>query len=107
MTRFADHATALCRRAPNAKDIAYGGETSRGPVDIEDRMEGDAGGERLVRRTVITIPVAALPSLTLSVLPATVYTEKGTSDQQAYKCRDIQLVEDGELRELICAEATS
>lgn len=105
MSRYADHAVALCRRAPNAKDVAYGAETSRGPVDIEDVTEQDAGGERLVRRTVITIPAGHLPSLTQGVLPATVTVEKNTADEQSYKVRDIQSVEDGELRELICAEA--
>lgn len=105
MSRFADDAKFLCYRAPNAKDVAYGTEVSRGPIDIEDRLLGDAGGERMVRTTVITIPAADLPSLTTSVLPATVTVERGTDDEQAYKVRDVQLVEDGEIRELICAEA--
>lgn len=95
----------LCYRAPNAKDVAYGTEESRGPIDIEERMMADAGGERLVLMTVITIPTPDLPSLTRTVLPATVVVEKGTDDQQSYKVREIQRVEDGELRELICAEA--
>jgi hypothetical protein len=94
----------LCYRAPNAKDVAYGSEVSRGPIDIEERLLPDAGGERLVLSTIVTIPTRDLPSLTRSVLPATVVVEKGTDDEQSYRVRDIQRVEDGELRELICAE---
>jgi hypothetical protein len=105
VSRYALDAIALCRRAPNAKAIAYGADSTRGPVDIEDRVEQDAGGERLVRRTVITIATSELAALVKSVLPATVYVEKDTSAEVAYRVRDIQLIEDGELRELICAEA--
>lgn len=105
MSRFAEDAKILCYRAPNAKDVAYGVEESRGPIDIEERLQADAGGERLVLSTIITIPNADLPSLTRSVLPATVVVERGTDDEQSYKVREIQRVEDGELRELICAEA--
>jgi hypothetical protein len=106
MNRFQKDAIALCRRAPNAKAIAYGADSTRGPVDIEDRLEQDAGGERLVRRTVITIATSELPSLTKAVLPATVYVEKDTADEVAYKVRAIELIEDGELRELIAAEVS-
>lgn len=104
MSRFADDAKILCYRAPNAKDVAYGTEESRGPIDIEERLMPDAGGERLVLSTIITIPTPDLPALTRAVLPATIIVEKGTAAEQSYKVRDIQRVEDGELRELICAE---
>jgi hypothetical protein len=102
MSRFSDHAVALCRRAPNAKDVAYGAEEARGPVDIEDRLEQDAGGERLVRRTVITIGASDLPSVIRSALPLTVRVD----DETDYVVKDVQLVEDGELKELILAEET-
>jgi hypothetical protein len=102
VSRFAADAVALCRRAPNSKTITFGAETVRGPVDIEDREEADAGGVRLVRRTVITIATASLPTVARQ---STVTVEKGTTAEQSYVVRDIQLVDDGELRELVCAEA--
>jgi hypothetical protein len=83
--------------------VRFGAEVSRGPVDIEDREESDAGGLRLVRRTVITLPVAGLPSVARS---SVIMTTDDDGAEVEYKVRDIQSVEDGELRELICAEGT-
>lgn len=105
MSRFTADAAALCARAPNAKDVTYGGESARGPVDIEDRMEADAGGERLVRRTVITVGRLKLPSVIRTSLPLTVTVDEGLSTETDYKVNDIQYVEDGEVKELICVEA--
>ena len=88
----------LCSRAPNAKSITFGTHASRGPVDIEDRQEPDASGEmRLVRSTVATIPAADLSTLTVH--------SSITIGSTGYVVRDIQLVEDGLLKELICAES--
>jgi hypothetical protein len=105
VSRFTADAAALCERAPNAKAVTYGGESARGPVDIEDRMEQDAGGERLVRRTIVTIGRLKLPSVVRSSLPLTIVVDEGLTTETSYKVRDIEYVEDGELKELICAEA--
>lgn len=101
MSRFADHAAALCRRAPNAKSIRIGAVTVQGPVTEEDRVITDAsGGERLARVTVAVVPTASFPSGITRHRTATV---AGTT----YTVRDVRLIEDGELTELVIAEAVS
>lgn len=103
MSRFSAQAKALCYRAPNARDIEAGLECSRGPVDQDERMVSDAGAERLATFTVITVPVADLPSLARH----STLTVKGerVADDADYLVRDIRLMVDGELKELVCAEA--
>lgn len=100
MTRFTDHAEALCRRAPNAKTLVFAGETSHGPVTQDDRPDPDAGGEmRLVRRTVAVIPRAHFPTLA--------HQDTLTIDGTAFVVRDILLMDDGETQELVCAAVTA
>lgn len=101
MSRFTDHAAALCRRAPNAKSIRIGSVTVVGPVGAEDRVITDAsGGERLARVTVATVPTAAfadgISRHSLAVITGTSYT-----------IRDVRALDDGELTELSLAEVVS
>lgn len=99
MSRFADHAAALCRRAPNAQAITIGAVTVKGPVGEEDRVVSDASGaERLARVTVALVPTAAFPNGITRHATATV---AGVD----YTIRDVRRLEDGALTELLIAEA--
>ncbi|RTL04202.1 MAG: hypothetical protein EKK62_16810 [Acidimicrobiia bacterium] len=101
MSRFTDHAAALCRRAPNAKSIRIGAVTVLGPVGEEDRVITDAtGAERLARVTVAVVPTASFPSGITRHSSARV-------DGTTYTVRDVRRMEDGELLELVIAEAVS
>lgn len=101
MSRFTDHAAALCRRAPNAKSIRIGSVTVVGPVGEEDRVVSDAsGGERLARVTVAVVPTASYPN---GISRHSVAVITGTS----YTIRDVRAIDDGELTELQLAEVVS
>lgn len=101
MTRVAEHAAALCRKAPNAKTIVTAGVTVKGPVGEEDRVVTDASGaERLARVTVALVPTAAFPN---GITRHTTATVAGV----AYTIRDVRRLEDGALTELLIAEVLS
>lgn len=99
-SRMATIAAAMCARAPGALEIIAGVERSKGPVDIEERLEPDAGEERVATFTVMSIPTAHLPSLQRH---QTVLVGSDDAGWTAYVVRDWERVEDGEIKELILA----
>jgi len=101
VSRFTDHAAALCRRAPNAKSIRVGAITVTGPVTEEDRVVADASGSETLRRfTVATVPTAAFEAD-----PLTRHTT-ATVGATLYTIRDVRLLDDGELTEVLMARTS-
>lgn len=98
LTRWQRDAVALCERAPNAQTIVVGAVTTTGPVSIEDRVVLDpAGGERLERVTIATVPVSDF-----ATVPAR--HTSGTIGGATRILRDVRAIDDGLLYELWFAE---
>lgn len=97
MSRFTDHAVALCRRAPNAKSVRVGSVTVTGPVTEEDRITTDASGAEALRR----VTIAVVPSSAFTTEPARHSTV--TVGTESYTLRDVHRLDDGELFELVLA----
>ncbi len=95
---FTRHATALCRRAPNAVDVRYGVETSRGPLSLKDVEILNASGQTELRpERILTLPTDAFVA---AVQRHSSIIVAGTT----YKIRDSRRIEDGVLTQYFLAE---
>lgn len=87
------------RRTPNAQPIVVGAITATGPVTQEDRVLQDASGaETLIRATVAQVPTA-----TFVDAPITRHSTV-TIGTTSYRVRDVRLVDDGAVTEVVLAE---
>ena len=97
LTRWEREAAIICRRAPNAKTLVIGSVSVTGPIQQEDRVLQDASGAESLRR----VTVAAVPTHELGTVARHTRATVGTT---TYTIRDVLLLGDGLLTELILAE---
>lgn len=95
-----DDASVVCKYAPNAVDVTWGGLTSRGPLDEAD-LEGTDQSGLLVRERVMRLRVPTTHLEDIARGETVAVTRRGV--RTSYRVREVELEDDGELKSLVLA----
>lgn len=93
-----DDVAALCAGAPDAVDVSWGAESSRGPYEEFDAMEPDGGGFVATQRRIeLRVPAHHLDGIARDDVVAIERDE----ETESYRVREVLLAEDGREKDLI------